>query len=55
MQYVYQFTNETEILCYVEIYDYSTGDWGLVAVDSINCNLDSKDVANSFEAVNQIQ
>ena len=54
MQYVYQFANETEVECYIEIYDYSTSDWGLVAVDSIMCNIPSKDLENSFEAINQI-
>ena len=55
MQYVYQFDNSSEIECYIEIYDYSTGDWGLVSVDSIMCNLPSKEISNSFEAVNQIK
>lgn len=55
MQYVYQFANETEIECYIEIYDNATSDWGLVAVDSIICNLDSKEIENSFEAINQVE
>ncbi len=52
MQYVYQFANETEIECYVEIYDEVTSDWGLVAVDSIVVNAPTKELENSFEAVN---
>ena len=54
MQYAYQFANDSEVECYIEIYDNSTGDWGLVAVDSIVCNLLEKP-QNSFEAVNQVK
>ena len=36
IQYKYKFDEVTEdTLCYVEIFDEATGDWGLVAVDSI--------------------
>lgn len=54
MQYVYEFSNESEVLCYIEIYDASTSDWGLICVDSIVCNLASKDLVDGFEAINQI-
>ena len=36
IQYKYKFDEITEdTLCYIEIFDESVGDWGLVAVDSI--------------------
>ena len=35
-QYKYQLNNiEDNTICYIEIFDNATGDWGLVAVDSI--------------------
>lgn len=35
VQYIYQFDNEEELECYIEIFDEAVSDWGLVSVDSI--------------------
>ena len=53
MQYVYQLSNADATECYVEIFDYATHDWGLIAVDSIVLNASTKNLPGSFEAINQ--
>ena len=50
--YFYNFENSESMLCYVEIYDHSSGDWGLVSVDSIVCNATSVP-EGSFAAINK--
>ena len=54
MQYVYQFNNESSVLCYVEIFDFASSDWGLVAVDNIVCNTEWISGDWIFVAVNDI-
>ena len=54
MQYVYEFNNSEEITCYVEIFDELENDWGLISIDNIVLNAESKELENSFVAVNQI-
>ena len=54
MQYVYEFQNQPKALCYVEIFDFSSGDWGLVAVDSIVVNTNMISGNDIYTAVNDI-
>ena len=52
VEYYYQFANTTSLHCYIEIFDYSSGDWGLVTVDSVVCN--AQNVEGKTLAINQI-